>query len=55
MGEGSGVYRVLVGTAEAQSPLGSPRLRWEDNVRMDPQELGCGCVDWFGLAQDRDT
>jgi hypothetical protein len=50
MGEGRGVYRVLVGKHEGKRPLGRPRHRWEDNVRMDRQEVGCGCVDWIGLA-----
>jgi hypothetical protein len=47
-------YRVLVGKPEGKRPLGRPRLRWEDNVRMDLQEVGCGFEDWIGLAQDRD-
>jgi hypothetical protein len=55
MGEGRGVYRVLVGKPEGKRPLGRPRRRWEVNIRMDLQEVGCGCEDWFGLAQDRDT
>jgi hypothetical protein len=54
MGEGGGVYRVLVGKPKGKRPLGRPRLRWEDNVRMDLQEVVCGCEDWIGLAQDRD-
>jgi hypothetical protein len=55
MGELRGVYRVLVGRKpEGKTPLGRPRRRWEDNVRMDLQEVGCGCGDWIGLAQDRD-
>jgi hypothetical protein len=54
MGEGRGVYRVLVGIPEGKRPLGRPRRRWEDNIWMDLQEEGCGCVDWIGLAQDRD-
>jgi hypothetical protein len=54
MGEGRGVYRVLVGKPEGKSQLGRPRRRWEDNIRMDLQEVGCGCEDWIGLAQDRD-
>jgi hypothetical protein len=53
-GEVRGVYRVLVGKPEGKRPLGRPRRRWEDNVRMDFQEVGCGCEDWIGLAQDRD-
>jgi hypothetical protein len=54
-GEGRGVYRVLVGKPERNRPLGRPRCRWEDNVRMDLQDVGCGYEDWIGLAQDRDT
>jgi hypothetical protein len=49
------VCRVLVGKPEGKRPLGRPRHRWEENVRMDLQEVGCGCEDWIGLAQDRDT
>jgi hypothetical protein len=55
MGEGRGVYRVLVGKPEGKRPLGTPRRRWEDNVRMDLQEVGCGSEDWIGLAQAGDT
>jgi hypothetical protein len=55
MGEGRDVYRILVGKPEGKTPLGRPRRRWESNVRMDLQEVGCGCEDWIGLAQDRDT
>jgi hypothetical protein len=54
MGEGIDVYRVLVGKPEGRGPLGRPRCRWEDNIRMDLREEGCGCVDWMELAQDRD-
>jgi hypothetical protein len=54
MGEARGVYRVLVGKPEEKRPLGRPRHRWEDNVTMDLQEVGCGCEEWIGLAQDRD-
>ena len=54
MGDGIGVYRVLVGKPEGRRPLGRPRHRWEDNIRMDLREVGCGCVDWMELAQDRD-
>jgi hypothetical protein len=50
MGEGRGVYMVLVGKPEGKRPLGRPRRRWEDNVRMDLQEVGFGFVDWIGLA-----
>jgi hypothetical protein len=48
------VYRVLVGKPEGKRPLGRPRHRWEDNIRMDLQEVGWGCEDCIGLAQDRD-
>ena len=54
MGEERGVYRVLVGKPEGKRPLGRPRLRWVGNIRMDLQEVGCGYMDWTGLAQDRD-
>ena len=54
MGEGRGVYRVLVGKPEGRRPLGRPRRRWVDNIRMDFQEVGCGFTDWIWLAQDRD-
>ena len=49
-----GTVRVLVGKPEGRRPLGRPRRRWEDNIRMDLREVGCGCVDWMELAQDRD-
>jgi 3-oxoacyl-ACP reductase-like protein len=48
------VYRVLVGKAEGKRPLGRPRRRWEGNIRMNFQEVGCRGMDWMGLAQDRD-
>jgi hypothetical protein len=54
MGERRGVYRVLVGKPEGKRPLRRPRRRWEDNIKMDLQELGCGSMDWIELAQDRD-
>ena len=54
MGEESGVYRVLVGKPEGMRLLRRPRLRWVDNIRMDLQKVGCGYMDWIGLAQDRD-
>ena len=54
MGEERGVYRVLVGKPERKRPLGRPRRRWVDNIRMDLQKVGCGYMDWIGLAQDRD-
>jgi len=53
-GERRGVYRVMVGKPEGKRPLGRPRLRWEDNIKMDLQEVGCGSMDWIELAQDRD-
>ena len=54
MGEQRGVYRVLVGKAEGKRPLARPRRRWVDNITTDLQEVGRGCMDWIGLAQDRD-
>jgi len=48
-----GWYRVLVGKPEGRRPLGRPRRRWVDNIRMDLQEVVCGYMDWIGLAQDR--
>jgi len=54
MGQERGVYRVLVGKPEERRPLGTPRRRWVDKIRMDLQEVGCGYMDWIGLAQDRD-
>jgi len=54
MDEERGVYRVLVGKSEGRRPLRRPRLRCVDNIRMDLQEVGCGYMDWIGLAQDRD-
>ena len=54
MGEERGVYRVLVGKPEGKRPLGRPRRRRVDNIRMDLQEVGCRYMDWIGLAQDRD-
>jgi len=53
MGEKRGVYKVLVGKPERKKPLGWPRRRWEDNIKMDLQEVGCGGMDWIELAQDR--
>jgi hypothetical protein len=52
-GEERGVYRVLVGKPEGKRPLGRPRRRWEDNIRMDLQEVGCGGMGWIELVQDR--
>jgi hypothetical protein len=54
MGERRGVYRVLVGKPEGKRPLARPRRRWEDNIKMDLQEVGCGGLDWIELAKDRD-
>jgi len=48
------VYRVLVEKPEGRRPLGRSRRRWEVNIRMDFREVGCGCVEWMELAQDRD-
>jgi len=54
MGERRGVYRVLVEKPEGTRPLGRPRRRWENNIKMDLKEMGCGGMDWIELAQDRD-
>jgi len=54
MGERRGIYRVLVGKPEGKRPLGRPRRIWEDNIKMDIQEVGCEGMDWIELAQDRD-
>jgi len=54
MGEERGVYRVLVGKPEGRRPQGRPRRRWVDKIRIDLQEVGCGYMDWIGLAQGRD-
>jgi hypothetical protein len=53
IGEEKGVYRVLVGKPEGKRPMGISRCRWEDNIRMDLQDVGCGVMDWIELAQDR--
>jgi hypothetical protein len=53
MGLGRGVYRVLVGRPEGKRPLGRPRRRWEDNIKMDLREIGIDVVNWIRLAQDR--
>ena len=54
MEEGRGVHKVLVGKPEGKRPLGRPRRRWEENIKMDLQEVGWGCGDWMELAKDRD-
>jgi hypothetical protein len=54
MGEWRGVYRVFVGKPEGRRPLGIPRRRWEDNIKVVLMEVGCGVMDWIELAQDRD-
>ena len=54
MAKGRGVHRVLVRKPEGKRPLGRPRRRWEDNIKMDLQEVGGGCGDWMELAEDRD-
>jgi len=54
MGERRGIYSILVGKPEGKRPLGRTRHRWEDNIKMDLQEVGCWAMDWIKLAQDRD-
>ena len=54
MGEGRGVYMVLVGKPEGKRPLGRPMRKWEDNITMDLQEVGCEGMDWIDVVQDRD-
>jgi hypothetical protein len=54
MGEGIGVYRGLEGKPEGKRITGRTRRRWEDKIKMDLQEVGCGVIDWIELAQDRD-
>jgi hypothetical protein len=54
MGMRRGVFRVLVGKLKEKRPLGRPKRRWEDNIKMDLQEMGCGGIDWLEMAQDRD-
>jgi hypothetical protein len=54
MGESRGGYRVLVGKPEGKRPLGRPRPRWENNIKMDLQKVGYELMDWFDVAQDRD-
>jgi hypothetical protein len=54
MGEGRGMYRILMGKPEGKRPLGRPRHRWEDNIKEGLQEVGCGGMDWNELAEVRD-
>ena len=54
MGESRGVYSFLMGKPDGKRPLGRSRHRWEDNIKMDLQEVGCGGMDWIGVVQDRD-
>jgi len=54
MGETRGIYRALVGKPEGKRSLERPRHSWEDNIKMDHQEVGCGGMDWIELAEDRD-
>ena len=55
MEEGRGVHKVLVGKPEGKTPLGRQRSRWDDNIKVDLEEVGRGCGDWMELAQDRDS
>ena len=54
VGDRTGLYRVLVQKPEGKRPLGAHRRRWEDNIKIELQEVGCGGMDWIELAQDRD-
>jgi hypothetical protein len=54
MGEKRNAYRLLVGKPEEKRPLGRPRRKWVDNIKINPLEIGWGVVDWIGLSQDRD-
>jgi len=54
MGEGRDIYRILVGKPEGKTPMVRPRHRWENNIKMDLREVGCGVMNWIELAQDRD-
>jgi hypothetical protein len=53
-GEKMNIYRILVGKPEGKKPLGRPRRRWMDNIKMDHREIGWDCMDWIDLAQDGD-
>ena len=53
-GERRGIYRIFVGKPEGKRPLGIPRRRWEDNIKVGLMEVGCGGMDWIELTQDRD-
>jgi len=55
IGDRRGIIRVLLGKPEGKRPLGRARRRWEDNIKMDLQEVGCWGMDWIELAQDRDS
>jgi hypothetical protein len=55
MGNGRGVYSVLVEKPEGKGPMDRPRRRWDDNIKMNLQEVGFECMDWIELAQDRDS
>ena len=55
MEEGRSVHKILVGKPEGKRPLGRPRRRWEDNIKMELQEVGRGCGDWMEVAQDKDS
>jgi hypothetical protein len=54
VGEGRGVYKVLMEKTEGKRPLARPRRKWEDNIKIDLQEVGCGGIEWIELAEDRD-
>jgi hypothetical protein len=54
MGERRGIFRVMVGKPERKGPVGRPRRRWKNNIKIDLKEVGCGCLNWIGLAEDRD-
>ena len=54
MGERKGLYNVLVGKPDGRRPLGRPRRKWEDNIKLDLQEVGCECMDWIEPAQNKD-